>query len=125
LCGAGADATLGAVPKFEIVQSHSVTVQEARRRLERFSALVADRYGLTPTWISPVKATIERTGAHGTLEIEGDQIRVNIDLPFALALFREKIESRIRRELGYLFADESKYDEAAYEKVYGAKDPAS
>jgi putative polyhydroxyalkanoate system protein len=109
-----------AVPNIDIVQSHSVTPEEARRRLERFATLLAEKYKLDPTWVSPTRATIERAGAHGTLEIEPTQVRVQLSLPLPLAPLKGKAEERIRRELGYLFADESKYDEAAYDRMYGA-----
>jgi len=112
-----------AVPNIEIVQSHSVTAEEARRRLERFGALLTSRYGLTPLWTSLTKATVDRAGARGSLEIESDQVRVEISLPFVYAPLKEKVETRIRRELGYLFADETTYDDTAFSQVYGAIGP--
>lgn len=107
------------MPNFEIVQSHSVTTEEARRRLERFSGLLSRRYELTPVWTSPTSAKVERAGARGSIDILPETVRVAVSLPFAFAPFRERIESRLRRELGYLFGDESVYDEAAYDQIYG------
>jgi putative polyhydroxyalkanoate system protein len=92
------------VPRFEITQSCSVSAEEARRRLEQLSTDLRDRYGLEPVWVSPTEVAIKRSGASGTLRIESGLIRVDVNLSFVLTPLRNEIESRIRHELGELFA---------------------
>jgi putative polyhydroxyalkanoate system protein len=92
------------MPKIQIVQDHSVAPEEARRRLETFNTDLRERYGLEPVWTSPTQVQISRAGASGTLKIEPRQIHVTIDLPLAFTMLRSRIEERIKRELGYLFA---------------------
>jgi putative polyhydroxyalkanoate system protein len=95
---------ISAVPRFEITQPHHVSPEEARQRLERLSADLQERYGLVPVWVSPTVVEVRRSGASGTLRIEPDRIRVQVDLSFVLTPLRAEIESRIRRELVDLFA---------------------
>jgi putative polyhydroxyalkanoate system protein len=94
---------LAAMPSLDITQPHTVTAEEARRRLEQFNQELQERYGLVPTWTSATQAKIERAGARGTLTIEPAQIRVHIDLPLTFSPLKGKVEARIRRELVQLF----------------------
>ena len=91
------------MPRIDITQSHDVTQDEARRRLEGFHQQLEDRFGLLPTWISPTQVEVRRSGASGTLRIEPRHISVHIDLPFTLSPLKGRIESEIRRELARLF----------------------
>jgi putative polyhydroxyalkanoate system protein len=91
------------VPRFEITQSFDVNAEEARRRLEQLNSDLQERYGIEPLWVSPTEVEIKRSGASGTLRIERDLIRVNVNLSFVLTPLRGEIESRIRHELAELF----------------------
>ena len=96
---------LSAMPKVDITQPHHDTPEEARRKLEQFNTQLQEQYGLVPRWTSPTEVAVERSGASGTLRIEPTEIQVHIDLPFAFAPLKGRIEERIRRELGYLFSN--------------------
>jgi putative polyhydroxyalkanoate system protein len=93
------------MPRIDITQRIAVPPEEARRRLERLQAELEERFGLVPTWTSPTEAAVSRSGAGGTLRIEPSQVRVHIDLSFALTPLRGRIESEIRRRLAELFPD--------------------
>jgi putative polyhydroxyalkanoate system protein len=93
------------MPRIDITQPVHVPPEEARRRLERFQGDLQERFGLVPTWVSPTEAEVSRSGASGTLKIEPSQVRVHIDLSFALSPLRGRIESEIRRRLVELFSD--------------------
>ena len=92
------------MPRIQVFQSHDVTPDEARRRLEALNADLRERYGLVPVWKSPTEVEMTRSGASGTLRIEPREIRVDIELPFALSMLRGRIEDQVRRELSSLFA---------------------
>jgi putative polyhydroxyalkanoate system protein len=93
------------MPRIDIAQRIDVPPEEARRRLERFQSELDERFGLLPQWTSPTEAEVSRSGASGTLRIEPSQVRVHIDLSFALSPLRGRIESEIRRRLAELFPD--------------------
>ncbi len=92
------------MPRVEIRQSHHVTPDEARRRVEHLQGDLQQRFGLVPTWVSPNEMRVSRSGANGSLRIGADEITVLIDLPFLLSPLKGEIESQVRRELGELFA---------------------
>ncbi len=92
------------MPKQEITQSHKVTAAEAKTKLESLSKELSDKYGLTSKWHSDTEAKVERTGASGTIKIEPAQVKVNLDLSFALTPIKGKVEEKIKEELKKLFA---------------------
>ena len=93
------------MPSIDISQRTAATPQEARQRLEVLQGELEQRFGLTPTWISPTQAEVRRAGASGTLRIEPNRVDMHIDLSFALTPLRGGIESEIRRRLAELFDD--------------------
>ncbi|MFO0574891.1 MAG: polyhydroxyalkanoic acid system family protein [Polyangia bacterium] len=91
------------MPKLEITQSHKVSAEEAKKRLENLSQELSEKYGLSSTWKSATQAEVKRTGANGTINIEPNQVRVNLDLSFVLSPMKDTIEKKIKDELAKLF----------------------
>lgn len=92
------------MPKVDIEQAHSVTAEDAKKKLDALSKDLSDKYGLAVKWLSDTHAKIERTGVTGAIKIEAQRVLVNLDLSFALTPLKGKIETRIREELQKLFA---------------------
>ena len=92
------------MPKLEITQSHKLSAAEAKTKLESLCKRLSDKYGLTSKWHSDTEAKVERTGASGTIKIEPAQVKVNLDLSFALTPIKGKVEEKIKDELKKLFA---------------------
>lgn len=91
------------MPKLEIIQSHNVTADEAKKRIEGLNAKLGTEYGLSSKWNSATEAKVERTGATGLIKIEASRVVVNLDLSFALTPIKGKIETKIKEELKNLF----------------------
>jgi len=91
------------MPKLEITQSHTVTAEEAKQKLDTLSKDLSDKYGLTSKWVSETEAKVERSGASGTIKIEQGFVRVNLDLSFALTPIKGTVETKIKDELKKLF----------------------
>ena len=91
------------MPKIEIKQSHKVTAAEAKTKLDALNKDLADKYGLTSKWQSETVATVERTGASGTIKIAPSEVVINLDLSFALTPIKGKVEEKIKEELRKLF----------------------
>lgn len=91
------------MPKLEITQSHKVSAEEAKKRLDTLSQELSEKYGLSSTWKSDTQAEVKRTGATGTINIEPSQVRVNLDLSFVLSPMKDTIEKKIKDELAKLF----------------------
>lgn len=89
--------------KIEISYPHSVTAEEARKRIDSLNQELGNKYGLTSSWVSDTEAKVERSGATGNIKIEPNQISVLIDLSFMMGAFKGPIEERIKQELDRLF----------------------
>lgn len=87
------------MPKIEIKQSHNLTPEEARKRMEQLNQELGSKYSLTSTWISPTEAKVERTGATGSIRIEPKQVSVVLDLSFALSPLKGSVEAKIKELL--------------------------
>ena len=91
------------MPKLEISQSHKVTAEEARKRIDTLNKDLGEKYDLKSRWISDTEAKVERTGATGSIKIEPNRIQVHLDLSFAMTPLKGTIEKRIKDELTKLF----------------------
>lgn len=89
--------------KLEITQRHTVSAEEAKKRIDQLNRELSDKYDLTSTWKSDTQAEVKRTGATGLIQIEPNQVRVNLDLSFLLNPVKDKIETKIKEELQKLF----------------------
>ncbi len=93
------------MPKVEISQSHKVTAEEARKRIESLNKELGEKYGLSSSWLSDTEAKVERTGATGKIKIEPTHVQINLDLSFAMTPLKGTIEKRIKDELAKLFTE--------------------
>jgi putative polyhydroxyalkanoate system protein len=91
------------MPKLQITQSHSVTADEAKKRIQTLATELSDKYGLSSEWKSDTQAEVKRTGATGLISIEPNQVKVALDLSFVLSPMKDKIEGKIKEELQRLF----------------------
>ncbi len=87
------------MPKFTIERSHSLSVDEAKQRLQALSDKLASKYGLSSQWKSATEAEVKGTGATGKITCSADKVSVFIDLSFALTPLKGKIEEKVGREL--------------------------
>ena len=93
------------MPKFTIEQRHTLGPSEARQRLDGLCARLAEKYGLEAKWKSDQEAVIKGSGATGNILCRADGVALTVDLSFMLAPLRDRIESRIRRELSACLAE--------------------
>jgi len=87
------------MPKFTIERSHSLSVDDAKARLQSLSDKLSDKYGLKSSWKTATLAEVKGTGATGTITCEPGKVSVMIDLSFALTPLKGKIEDKVKREL--------------------------
>ena len=57
------------------------------------------KYGIEANWISPTEANVKRTGVTGKITCTDSKVTVFLDLSFMLSPVKDKVESRVRREL--------------------------
>lgn len=98
------------MPKFRLEIPHTLTAEEAKSRLERFIESLQAKFkdkvsDLDQSWNGNTLAFgfktfgIKVAGAVAALE---DKLDVTGDIPFAAMMFKGKIETEIREQLGRL-----------------------
>ena len=88
------------MPKVTIEQRHQLEAKDVRERLDALNVRLAEKYGIEATWRSDTEATVKRSpGATGSIRCAPDCVTIQLELSFLLGPMKERIESRIRREL--------------------------
>lgn len=92
------------MPKFTVERSHSLSVEEAKQRLQAMSEKLSAKYGLSSTWKTDTEAEVKGTGASGKITCTPTKVSVFIDLSFALTPLKGKIEEKVTKELAAALA---------------------
>lgn len=85
--------------KLNIEQTHTLPLDEVRRRLQELADRLSTKYGINATWTNDREAKLKRTGVSGVITLADDKVAVLLDLSFALIPMKGKIQERIAREL--------------------------
>lgn len=78
--------------KIEVTRAHELSLTEARERLEPLAKAFSDKYGGQWDWRSETEARLARPGLRGKLLIEATEVRVSVDLSFAMSPFTSGVE---------------------------------
>lgn len=90
----------------ELRRSHSLPREEARKRAEELATSLEVKLGLTWHWEGD-RLVFEAPhgaakGTKGSVRVTGEEVSVEIDLPFFLRMLRSKVESRVKEKLDRL-----------------------
>lgn len=100
------------MPKISTIVPHTLGQEQAQQRLRAFLPRVREHYGsqvsnLQESWDDNqlnFRFTTFGIDIRGHLLVHEADVQFNGDLPFAAMMFKGKIESSIRDELGKLLA---------------------
>ncbi len=87
-------------------QSHSLSQDEAKNRLEAFEQLLA-KYMVKPVW-SGYSASLKGMGVSGSIEVTPDQVQIKIKLGFAakaVGVDPTRLKGSIEKRLGPALSD--------------------
>lgn len=87
-----------------VSQPHSVSVDEARRKIEDFEAMIG-KYGVSAVWAGN-QATLKGTGVGGTINIQTRSVDVVVKLGLmarAVGVDAVRLEASIRKRLKAAF----------------------
>lgn len=98
------------MPKFNFELSHELTKDEVKSRLERFTEALRTKYkdqvsDLDQNWSGDTMSFGFKTMGvklSGDMTVHDDRLVVDGELPFAAMMFKGKIESEMREQLGRL-----------------------
>jgi len=90
----------------ELRRSHSLPIEEARKRAEDLARSLEGKLGLEWRWEGD-RLVFEAPrgaakGTRGAVGVAVNEISVEIDLPFVLRMLKGKIESRVKEKLDHL-----------------------
>jgi hypothetical protein len=100
------------MPRITMETSHNLGREEAARRLRGKFDAVRDKYGpnvnnLQEQWNDHTFSFGFKTlgmGVKGTVQVEDENVKLDLDLPLAAMLFRGAIEQHISQEIGGLLS---------------------
>jgi len=86
------------MPAIDIHALHSMSRKDAQDAADHLARDLANKFDIEYGWD---KDTIrfERSGVSGTIRVDGEQIHIVAQLGFMLSLFKDTLESEIRRQL--------------------------
>jgi putative polyhydroxyalkanoate system protein len=96
------------MPTIEIRRSHTLPKDEARKRAEDLANSLQEKLSLQWRWEGD-RLTFDAPrgpakGTTGSVEVTGEAVTVQIDLPFLLRMVKGKVESRVEEKLRQVLA---------------------
>ena len=82
----------------DIQHAHSLSDDKARTAIAEVAEKLQERFDVATRWDGPV-LHFNRSGVDGHIEIGKDDLHVSAKLGFLTAMFKEPIESEIKRVL--------------------------
>lgn len=87
----------------DVTRSHALPKDEAKKRAEEFAKSMQERFALDWKWDGDAITFDAPSGAakgtKGSVTVEADKVRVQIDLPFMLRMLKGTIESKVEEKL--------------------------
>lgn len=90
----------------DIKRSHSLSLDDAKKKAEDLAKGMADRFGISWKWDGNTIRFDAPSGAakgtKGEVAVSEKEVRVAIDLPFMLKMMKGTIESKVQEKLDAL-----------------------
>jgi putative polyhydroxyalkanoate system protein len=90
----------------DVRRNHSLPKEEARKRAEALAKSMEQRFELEWQWqgdrIVFQAPRGSAKGTKGTVDVTDNEVRVQIDLPFLMRVFKGAVENKVNEKLGEL-----------------------
>ncbi len=90
----------------DISRSHTLSLDDAKKKAEDLATGMADRFGITWSWDGNTIRFDAPSGAakgtKGEVAVTASLVRVAIDLPFLLRVMKGAIEGKVKEKLDAL-----------------------
>ena len=84
--------------KIDILHAHSLPMPQARKAIEEVAQKLQDRFQVDYGWEGDI-LNFTRSGIDGHIELQAQALHVHAKLGFLAAMFKDPIESEIKRVL--------------------------
>ncbi|MBU1241274.1 polyhydroxyalkanoic acid system family protein [Myxococcota bacterium] len=82
--------------KIDITRTHSLGVDEVKTKINNLASEIEQKYSLKSSWVDDTSLSITGTGIKkGSISFTGKEVKVDIDLSFAVSMLKGKIEQKI------------------------------
>ncbi len=90
--------------KLEVNIAHRLTRDEARLRIDRVTAKLAQDFSAECSWVGAERLVVKRKGLEARLDIADNRVHVDMDLGFFMRPFAGSIRAGIAKQLADLLA---------------------
>ena len=84
--------------RIDIRHAHSLPKAQARKAVEEVAKKLAEKFDMDYGWDGDI-LNFSRSGVDGAIELAAQELHVHAKLGFLTAMFKDPIESEIRRVL--------------------------
>jgi putative polyhydroxyalkanoate system protein len=87
------------VPKYQLDIPHTLTPEEAKKRISDATGKLSTEYGATCTWKADNELSVSRKGLDARVVLEPARVRIDLNLGFLMTPFADLIKNGITKKL--------------------------
>ncbi|AGE28618.1 MULTISPECIES: polyhydroxyalkanoic acid system family protein [Pseudomonas] len=84
--------------RITVEREHSLGKQGARAKADTLAQKLNDKYGVESSW-SGDTLNLKRSGVKGTVEVDDDSLRINVELGLLMSAMSGTLKSEIEKAL--------------------------
>ena len=84
--------------RITVERAHDLGKEAAREKADKLAQKLSDQYGLEPQW-SGDTLNLKRSGVKGTVEVDDDSLRINVELGLLMSAMSGTLKSEIEKAL--------------------------
>jgi putative polyhydroxyalkanoate system protein len=87
------------LPKYQLEIPHTLSPEEAKKRIDAATGKLSTDYGATCTWKSDNELAVSRKGLDARVMLEPSRVRIEMNLGFLMTPFADLIKNGISKKL--------------------------
>jgi len=87
------------LPKYQLEIPHTLSPEEAKKRIADATGKLSTDYGATCTWKSDNELAVSRKGLDARVMLEPSRVRIEMNLGFLMTPFADLIKNGISKKL--------------------------
>ena len=87
------------MPKYQLDIPHTLSADEAKKRIADATGKLEKDYGAACTWKSDQELSVSRKGLDARVTVEDSRVHIDLNLGFLLTPFAERIKAGIAKQL--------------------------
>ena len=87
------------MPKYQLEIPHTLSPEEAKKRIDAATGKLSTDYGATCTWKSDNELAVSRKGLDARVMLEPSRVRIEMNLGFLMTPFADLIKNGISKKL--------------------------